>query len=365
MLEWAAKKGYANIIQELRARDEQALTSEMKNIALADAAARGHLSCVKVLLTMGAEVSLPVFSRQLNYTPLQCAAFIGHIAIVELLLEGGAAPGAIAGDSSTAVEHAFRNNQEECARYLFSRSTHNELESYLIAAARKDKPGLLRLILSHVFDIGANINGQTVLQYAVARGKKECVRILLEHGVTAKLERLFCTAIVGGHEDIVRLFLEYGADPSSTKHTTHSAYHYAMQCSNNQSPSPILKLLLRSRVEGNTRITDGDNALHHAAHMADVEIVQLLLAKGASVSTPDVNGFKPLHYAAGAGLVAPYDKDGVLKSRMEVIELLLEKGARISDDTNCREHTALDCAIRSCHRDIISFLRLKQEEGHV
>lgn len=87
MLEWAAKKGYTNIIQELQARDEQALSCEMKNIALADAAARGHLSCVKVLLAMGAEVSLPVFSRRLYYTPLQCAAFIGHIAIVELLLK--------------------------------------------------------------------------------------------------------------------------------------------------------------------------------------------------------------------------------------------------------------------------------------
>lgn len=146
MLEWAAKKDYANIIQELQARDEQALSCEMKNIALADAAARGHLSCVKVLLAMGAEVSLPVFSRRLYYTPLQCAAFIGHIAIVELLLKRGAAPGEIAGDSSIAVEHAFKNNQEECARYPFRKSIHDELESYLIAAARKDNPGLLRLI---------------------------------------------------------------------------------------------------------------------------------------------------------------------------------------------------------------------------
>ncbi|OJJ84033.1 uncharacterized protein ASPGLDRAFT_1492464 [Aspergillus glaucus CBS 516.65] len=96
MLEWAAKKGYANIIQELQARDEQALSCEMKNIALADAAARGHLSCVK------------------------CAAFIGHIAIVELLLKRGAAPGEIAGDSSIAVEHAFKNNQEECAKNISS-----------------------------------------------------------------------------------------------------------------------------------------------------------------------------------------------------------------------------------------------------
>lgn len=93
--------------------------------------------------------------------------------------------------------------------------------------------------------------------------------------------------------------------------------------------------------------------------MADVEIVQLLLAKGASVFTPDVNGFKPLHYAAGVVPSALYDNDDVLKSRIRVIELLLEHGAQISDITNNRGYTALECAIRSCHRDIIPFLRLK------
>lgn len=56
-----------------------------------------------------------------------------------------------------------------------------------------------------------------------------------------------------------------------------------MQCYNDQSPSPILKLLLKCHVEGYTRIPDGDTALHYAAHMVDVEIVHLLLAKGASV----------------------------------------------------------------------------------
>lgn len=142
----------------------------------------------------------------------------------------------------------------------------------------------------------------------------------------------------------------------------HSAYHYAMQCYNDQSPSPILKLLLKCHVEGYTRIPDGDTALHYAAHMVDVEIVHLLLAKGASVFSSDANGFKPLHYAAGVVTSAFHDSNDVLDARMKAIGLLLNKGAQISGNTNCREYTALDYALRSCHSTIISFLRLKQEE---
>lgn len=86
------------------------------------------------------------------------------------------------------------------------------MSRYLFNCSSKEwNVGLLRLILSHVFDMGANLNGQKVLQSAVARGRKECVQIFLEHGMTSQLERLFRTAIVGGHEDIVRLLLEHGA----------------------------------------------------------------------------------------------------------------------------------------------------------
>lgn len=48
----------------------------MKNIALDHNAAMGHLSCVNVMLAMGADVSLPFSSQHLNYTLLQRVALV-------------------------------------------------------------------------------------------------------------------------------------------------------------------------------------------------------------------------------------------------------------------------------------------------
>jgi len=107
----------------------------------------------------------------------------------------------------------------------------------------------------------------------------------------------------------------------------HSAYHYAVQCYNYQSLSPVLKLLLRFRVEGKNRIPDGVAALRYSFAMADVGTVQLLLAKGASVFTSDTNGIKLLHYAAGLVAPALYNSY-VLQARMEIIELLLHRGLK-------------------------------------
>jgi hypothetical protein len=42
------------------------------------------------------------------------------------------------------------------------------------------------------------------------------------------------------------------------------------------------------------------SALQSAAHIANEEIVRLLFQKGANNSVTDLDGYTPLHYAAGA-----------------------------------------------------------------
>lgn len=68
----------------------------MKNDALCLAAANGHLQCVEPLLAMSAELSpLPFIFPITHY----------KLAMLELLLVGGAAPGTLNREYLTAFEY--------------------------------------------------------------------------------------------------------------------------------------------------------------------------------------------------------------------------------------------------------------------
>lgn len=143
MLEWAAQEGYAAVIQGLQAQPkEHGFPCHAKNDALCLAAANGHLQCVvDPLLAMGAELSpLPFIFPFAHYTPLQLVAKNGQLAMLELLLVRGAAPGTLSREYLTALEYALNNNHKACARLLFKKSTCVELETCLSIAVNMGQP---------------------------------------------------------------------------------------------------------------------------------------------------------------------------------------------------------------------------------
>ena len=100
-------------------------------------------------------------------------------------------------------------------------------------------------------------------------------------------------------------------------------------------------------------------------HIVDVEIVQLLLAMGASVFTPDTNDsgrcimlcvwYHQLFIIVMMCFRVVWMLSSCYWNRGPWFRIIL---------TNHRGYTAFECAIRSCHSDIVYFLRLKQEGGH-
>lgn len=87
----------------------------------------------------------------------------------------------------------------------------------------------------------------------------------------------------------------------------------------------------------------GAQALHHAAANGHVSLVELLLARGASVNAEDVDGATPLVYAAYSG-------------RVEVIKRLLAAGARV-DHVPTRQVHALNAAMMSGSAATVTVLR--------
>jgi ankyrin repeat protein len=96
--------------------------------------------------------------------------------------------------------------------------------------------------------------------------------------------------------------------------------------------------------------SQGHTALQFAALLREVEIVRMLLEKGADVNAKDNSRSTALHWAIGTG-----------KPRsVEVVRMLLEKGADVNAKNNVK-HTALHDAVRNSNN--VAMIRMLLEQG--
>lgn len=228
-LAYAAEKGYQGVVWLIlrHGGSPEAQDQEWGKTAMSWAAANGHEGIVRQLLQKGAAADTP--SRYYTTTPLILAAKNGHEGVVRLLLDNGAAVDA-------RCEH---------------RCTYEEIR--------------LRRILKGVegdVDTQDADCGMTPLLMACTHGHERVVRLLLERGAEIELgNRLFQSplfrAAEGGHEGIVLHLVEKGAM---------------------------------------VKVTDPDRRtpLHQAAMNGHGGIVQLLLENGAVVQARDIPSWTPL-----------------------------------------------------------------------
>ena len=180
-IEAAIVKGRLGVLKRLLWKSpdsEQYLPSDAVSIA----ALGGHDHIVLLLLEKGLDIE-----RQGPFgTPLRAASLMGHESTIRILLDRGAKVGAC-----------------------------GYLGDALQAAAMKGHVLITKLLLQE----GADPNNRggyygNALQAAVYRGYKKAVEVLLDAGARVHQEGLsrdaFHAAAEGGHEEIVRLFLESG-----------------------------------------------------------------------------------------------------------------------------------------------------------
>ena len=106
----------------------------------------------------------------------------------------------------------------------------------------------------------------------------------------------------------------------------------------------IVEFLLKNRAEVNTAARNAQRvtALHGAVARRDVEIVKMLLERGASANVKQERGFVPLHDAAANGNLA-------------LVQLLVKHGALVdakSDDGK----TPVDMAVDRGHKEVADWL---------
>lgn len=167
--------------------------------------------------------------------------------------------------------------------------------------------------------------------------------------------------------------LALGANPLQKDHYGRNALHYALENKN----SDIAKLLINVIDEKNIDIASKDQTpLMLACLLGEIEIIQLLLAKGANPFNKDKDGYTSFHLAFEqhndeiSKLLIPYlgEKDIDMKTSSErtmlmlacesgsaeVVAMLLAKGANplLKD---CKDRVALHYAVRG-HIEIVDLL---------
>ena len=251
--------------------------------------------------------------KEYEQTPLHLAASGGYAKVVGWLLENGADVNAVAYNRFTPLHMA------------------------------KD-PEVVKRLLAHKADVHAkDVNGDTALkrvasdfahwqQHAELAAERDARRSIVNLLLKAGSEYDICSACylndlgrvrallgdpnqVGdkealreaaryGHAEIVKLFLDAGADPEDADYGGLPVSYFGVE------HASVLKVLFDAGADprvvmsfqGNGRgLPEGLTLLHEAAERGAVESVRLLLARGVSVDVKTPQGVTPLHVAAREG----------------------------------------------------------------
>lgn len=329
--------------------DVNAKPSRWDAIPLGEAASRGGLDMVKLLLARGANAN--ILSEE-NYScdnsPLGVAVYKGHVEIAETLIAAGADVKA-AGKSGWTLLHAAILDHDGFEWSEHARPTVRMIE---LLVAR-----------------GADVNvkdeeGVTPLHCAAYKGYEDIVAFLLARGADANArttsdaqsrsflsERDFSyrespgvtplhEGVLGGEPNVVSLLIAHGAKATVSDGLGNTPLHYAAA----QARRKVAETLIAAGADVSARNQDGTAPLTIALRKGNVETARTLIAAGAEKvvmknRSPRIrpeHEFKDeplLHMAVKGSRSLPWQQGpseaepNLAEFRREWIELLLANGA--------------------------------------
>jgi ankyrin repeat protein len=272
-------------------------------------------------------------------TPLMVAVAFGSTEAVRLLLEAGADPRAATASGVTAL-HWTRGDADK-TRLLVERGGDVNARSQLgrtpliIAAASVGGGHAVRLLLAKGADVNAADNtGATPLIEAVAANETDVAKLLLERGAVVEPK----TAARPGVVSLLGNPLSVAAMNGNVELvrlllSRGANIHYTSAADNVVKNGPIAF----------GRVT----ALHMATIGGQVEVARLLLDSGAAIDAKDVRGFTPLAFAVATD-----------RPRTALIKLLIERGAEPSVASKAGE-TSIDLARKYNNPAVLAELKLQ------
>ena len=367
----------------------------------------GDVAEVKRLLRAGADASI---ANKYGATPMSLAAETGNTEVLKVLLEVGADVESPNADGQTALLSVARTGNVEAAKLLLDRGAKVDAkekwggQTPLMWASARRHPAMMQLLISRGADVNAasidrnyqrhvtaegrpkslDSGGLTPLLYAARENCRACVDVLLENKADIDLPdpdgaTPLLVAVMNANWDLAKQLIDAGADVNQWDVFGEAPLYTAIDLRNRidggrasiDEPNTttglgILRLLLERGADPNMQLffkpanvrgglhTRGATPLIRAAMNADVEVMKLLLEKGADATLATADRQTPIH-AVLAGR-APENQ------AVELIRLLQKAGADvnvvalINHGEEIRGGTALHYAVRKRYKEVIKLL---------
>ena len=367
----------------------------------------GDVAEVKRLLRAGADASI---ANKYGATPMSLAAETANTEVLKVLLEVGADVESPNADGQTALLSVARTGNVEAAKLLLDRGAKVDAkekwggQTPLMWASARRHPAMMQLLIARGADVNAasidrnyqrhvtaegrpkslDSGGLTPLLYAARENCRACVDVLLKNKADIDLPdpdgaTPLLVAVMNANWDLAKQLVDAGADVNQWDVFGEAPLYTAIDLRNRidggrasiDAPNTttglgILKLLLDRGADPNMQLffkpanvrgalhTRGATPLIRAAMNADVEVMKLLLEKGADATLATADRQTPIH-AVLAGR-APENQ------AVELITLLQKAGADvnvvalINHGEEIRGGTALHYAVRKRYKEVIKLL---------
>lgn len=326
----ACWQGHLDVIKWLAQQEEVSLTAEDNrgDTALHVAASSGHVGVVSMLLDAEADVNAKLPS---GITALHTASGNGHAGVISVLLKARADVHAKHEGDWTPLHFAVRTNLQfhcdGCKREIVDnfwtcddcreRSFDYSFD-YCETCHNNFKCGNISHLPRHTSSL-FNLDDKT-------KGVFESVSALLKAGseVNAKDIKGFTTlhsACRLGNTITVRILLEGKADPHSCNKFQQTPLH-------NTSSSKNAEMLLNRNANVNTRDMNGWRPLHFAAKQGCVEVAEFLVHHKADIRARTSNGKIPLDLCEEAAAANSRSNDLRSKDQFQELLNILKQAAR-------------------------------------
>jgi uncharacterized protein len=361
--------------------------------ALHWAAHWGDLETVDALLSAGANVTA---LNRYGATPLSEGVRIGSGALIEKLLQAGADPNTLAtAQAETVLMTASRDGNVDAVKVLLSHGAEvNAKENFrgqtaLMWAAAEGHADIVSLLAAKGADLNVRSydrdttlpkmeagtptapiarGGLTALLFAARQGQIDSVRALLDakadiNAVDSDGNNALTLSILNTHYDLAKMLIDRGEDPNIAAKNGRTALYSAVEMHDvDWSPRPahketdqatsmdIIHALLDHKANVNAQLTApapiekhaqdmgdktmgaGTTAFTRAARSADIELMHLLLDKGADPKLVGKDNQTALMVASG---VAWNDHiKGSEAEALEAVKLCVSVGLEINAATD-------------------------------
>ncbi|WPB79255.1 ankyrin repeat domain-containing protein [Archangium violaceum] len=312
------------------------------------AAGEGHVPAVRQLLAAGVKANVRSDGWQ-NHTALIAASANGHLEMVQLLLENG--PGIEIRDSNgnTALSYAVGKGHTAIVDALLKAgaSVRSPAEPGRTPLHEAVDPDSAELLLAAGAELDArDKSSSTPLLSALGRKKPEVVKVFLRHKADVRLaDRDGTTALHAAARfstELSSLLLEAGAPFDTSDSRGQTPLSLALEARNlelvelllakgarpniqtlwqalkcqHEKCKPLPALFVKSGVDVNAVVEAGDKtALHLASERMPPEVAKTLLDLGADPNRKNTSGHMPLQIA--------------VKENPPVARLLVDKGAQL------------------------------------